>query len=190
MCAQCTHLCTALVRGRCRASQGLGSCRHHFRAEFYEFSWVPLLVTQSLRLEIYFLFYSSPFFLCLISSVWGPLVPSQLLGCQPPAGPVSLLPLTVCMQLIALFSQADPGASLAPEGEIVASAKSLVLLLLLHMTLLHPDAAGCTLLFHLRLGNCPLETHPHLTCSHSTECCQHASFQDSQICSTTKVLER
>lgn len=143
MCAQCTHLCTALGRGRCRASQGLGSCRHHFRAEFYGFSWVPLLVTQSLRLEIYFpfLFYSPPVFPTFNQLSLGSLGPKPT--ARMPAPSRAHLPSashTVCMQLIVLFSQADPGASLAPRGDGGFSQGPL--LLLLHMTLLHPNIAG------------------------------------------------
>lgn len=43
-----------------------------------------------------------------------------------------------------------------------------LLLLLLFMGCLYPDAAGCTLSFHLCPKNCALGTHPHLTCSHCT----------------------
>lgn len=115
-----THLCTGLWRGRCRASQGLGSWRYHSGAEFYEFSCIPLIFTQSLRLEIYLTFLSY--------SVPTPVFPtfSQFslgsLGHKPaarmPDPSRAHLPSashTACSSVF--FSQADP------EGEMVAPAQ-------------------------------------------------------------------
>lgn len=124
--AQCTHLCTGLGRGRCRASQDVGSYRHHFGAEFYGFSWVLLIFTQSLKVRnlpsMSISQLTHPLFLHLVSSVWGPLVPSQPRRYQPQQNP-SALCLSHRLQLIVFFSQADPRASLGPEVEMVTSAQ-------------------------------------------------------------------
>lgn len=116
----CAHLCTGLWRGRRRASQGLGSWRHHSGAEFYGFSCIPLIFTQSLTLEIYlpFLSYSvpTPVFPTFSQFSLGSLGPKP--AARMPARSRAQLPSashTACSSVF--FSQAGP------EGEMVAPAQ-------------------------------------------------------------------
>lgn len=151
-----------------RASQCLGSWRHHSGAEFYGFSCIPLIFTQSLRLEIYLPFLSH--------SITTPVFPtfSQFsLGSLGPK-PATRMPVPRRARLPSASHTAYTQCSFpkrTEKGRWWLQCKDLALLLLLLMTLLHPDSAGCTLPFHLCPGNCPLETHPHVTCSPSAECC-------------------
>lgn len=166
----------------------MGSCRHHFRAEFYGFSWVPLMFTQSLWLEISFPLLShsspSPFFLHLVSSVGGPLVPSQPLGCQPPAGPTCPLPLTQPAAHSVLSPRRPWSFSGPRRGDggfgprtvpCSCCCSSWAVSTQTQQAALSPPtcALGLTLI------------SPALT----AQCCQHANFQDRQICPTTGVLE-
>lgn len=118
VCPVCTPLHRVGER-KSRASQRLGSWRHHSGAEFYGFSCIPLIFTQSLRLEIYLPFLShsvpTPVFPTFSQFSLGSLGPKP--ATRMPAPRRARLPSASHTAYSSVFfSQADR------EGEMVAPA--------------------------------------------------------------------